>query len=98
MDNSKEIQKPIERIELLEDKLSKLSINEAKEVTMTNCSVGDIALGSDCKLDIQDSTVGTVIDTDIDDADSRIDDLEGRLDEVNSSIDEAESRLEELDE
>lgn len=66
----------------------------AKEVTLTNCPIGNITVGASCKLDLQNCSVGSVVDTDIDDADSRLDDLECRLDEINDRIDETESRLE----
>ena len=53
MDNSDQIKELMERIEFLECKLSKISLNEAKEVILTNCPIGDIAAGNDCKLDLK---------------------------------------------
>lgn len=92
MDNN-QIQNLIERIEALENQLSKISFNEAKEVTITNCPIGDITVGNDCNLNFQNCPTGMVIDTDIEDADSRIDELESRLDDVNLRIDETELKL-----
>lgn len=97
MDNDELIKNLVERIECLERKMNSISLNAAKEVTFTNCPVGNIAVGADCKLDLQNCSIGTVVDADIDDADSRLDDLEGRLDEINVRIDETKSRLEKND-
>ena len=69
MDNSDQIKKLTERIEFLECKLSKISLNEAKEVILTNCPIGDIATGNGCNLDFQNCSIGAVMDADIDDAD-----------------------------
>lgn len=93
-----QIKELLERIEILERKLSKISFNEAKEVTLTNCPIGDLSIGNNCKMDFQNSSIGSVMDTDIEDAACRIDDLESRLEEVNARIDEAESRMDEMEE
>jgi len=82
-----------ERIKVLENKLDNISFSEAKEITMTNCPIGDVQTGNDCQLNFESCPIGTVIDSDIDEADSRLDDLECRLDEINTSIDEAEARI-----
>lgn len=76
MDNDDKIKNLEERIKTLEDKLNKIAFNEAKEVILTSCPIGEIVLGDSCKLDFQHCPVGSVIDTDIDDAESRLDDLE----------------------
>ena len=94
MESSEQIKNLAERIEYLEQKLASISFDTAKEVIFTNCPIGDIAVGSGCKFDLQNCSVGAVVDADIDDADSRLDDLESRLDEINDRIDETESRLE----
>lgn len=84
-----------ERIYQLEQKLSSLSLNEAKEIVIHNSQVSNLNVGDECKIDFHHCPIGTVVDADIDDADSRLDDLESRLDEINSQIDEAESKLDE---
>ena len=81
------------RIELLEYKLGKIVFSEAKEITMTNCPIGEVYTGNDCSLAIQGSSIGSVIDTDIDNAEGALDDLESRLDDIKSSIEEVESNL-----
>lgn len=96
MDSSDQFQELRERIEFLERKLSNISFHEAKEVILTNCPIGDISVGNDCKLDFKTCSIGGVIDADIEEADSRIEDLESRLDEINDRIDETESRLDEI--
>lgn len=97
MDNNDQIQKLEERIKYLENMLNNITFNEAKEVALTNCPIGEITIGQNCKLVFQQCSIGSVIDTDIDDADSRIDDLESRLDEINDKIDETEDKLDELE-
>lgn len=97
MDNSEQIKNLVERMECLEQKLASISLNAAKEVIFTNCPIGDIAVGDGCKLDLQNCTIGAVVDENIDDADSCLDDLECRLDEINERIDEAEIKLEKND-
>ena len=85
-----------ERIKVLEEKLNKITFNEAKEVTITNCAIGEVNTGNNSSLNIQTSSIGSVINDDIDEAEERLDELESRLDEINGGIDEAESKLGEL--
>lgn len=97
MDNYEKIKNLEERIKRLEDIINKITFNEAKEIVFTSCSIGEIMLGNDCKLNFQHCPVGSVIDTDIDDAESHIDDLESRLIDINNEISDIESRIEAVD-
>jgi len=98
IENSK-ISELEERIKILEEKLNQITItfSEAKEVTMTSGPIGEIHITSDCTLNIQNSSIGSVIDINLDEAEDRLDELEGRLDELNDGIDEAEEKLDELE-
>ncbi len=96
MDDRDKIKELMERIEILEYKLSKIFLNEANEIIMTNCPIGDISIGTDCKINFQNCSIGGIMDADIDDAASRIEDLDCRLDDVNDRIDEAEARIDEI--
>ena len=96
MDDRDQIQELSKRVEMLEYMLSKISLNEAKQVILTNCPIGEIAVGNDCKIDFQNCSIGSVMDADIDEAEVRMDDLESRLEEVNDRMDETESRMNEI--
>ena len=85
-----------QRVLALEEKLDRIHFSEAKEVSMSGCSVGEIRVGGGCDLDFKGCSVGASFTGDMDDADERLDDLESRLDEINGGIGEARSRLEAL--
>lgn len=97
MDHDDKIKNLEERIKTLEDKLNKIAFNEAKEVILTSCPIGDIVLGDGCNLNFQHCPIGSVIDKDLDEAESRLDELECRIDDMNSKIDETESRIDDID-
>lgn len=89
-----QIQQLVKRMELLEQKLSQIKFSEAKEVVMSNCSVGDMVVGNDCKVELQNCSVGVVMDMDdVEDAEDRLDDIESRLVDVNQMLDKVEQRL-----
>lgn len=85
-----------ERIEKLEKLFEHLCINQCKEITFTNCSLGDIKLGDNCNITANSCSVGGVI-SDIEDAESRVGDLESRIEDILADIDEAGTRLDTLE-
>ena len=86
------------RIKVLEEYFSKIKINEAKEITMTNCPIGDISVESNQgNMNFQNCSIGSVLDGDIDENEDRLDELEGRLTEINDRIDETEAKIDELE-
>ena len=56
-------------------------------------AIGHINTGSECQIDIESSSIGSVIDSDIEDAEDRLDDLECSLDDLTSQIDDVEQNL-----
>lgn len=86
------IQSLEKRIEKLENLLEHMCIRQCKEISLSNCPIGDIELGDNCNINLQTCSVGTMI-PDIDEAENRIEDLESRLDAVLTDLDEAECRL-----
>lgn len=89
------IQSLEKRIEKLENLLEHLCIHQCKEISLTDCSLGEIKLVNNCNITLNDCAVGGVI-PDVEDAECRIDDLEGRLEDILADIDEAETRLDSL--
>jgi len=86
------------RIKILEEKLDKIKFSEAKEITMTSCSIGEVYANQSCTLSIS-GTIGSVfnsVEEDIDEAEGRLDELESRLEEINENIGDAEAKLDGL--
>lgn len=69
------IQSLEKRIEKLENLLKHLCIHQCKEISLTDCSLGEIKLADNCNITLNDCTVGGVI-PDVEDAERRVDDLE----------------------
>ena len=90
------IQSLEKRIEKLEDLLEHMCIQQCKEISLSNCPIGDIKLGDNCNITLQTCSVGAMI-PDIDEAENRIDDLESKLDELLTDLDEAECRLDDFE-
>ncbi len=84
------------RIEKLEKLFEHLCINQCKEITLTNCSLGDIKFGDNCNITLNSCAVGGVI-SDIEEAESRVGDLESRIEDILVDIDEAGTRLDTLE-
>lgn len=86
-----------ERIKALEDFFNKMTFSDEKEITLSKCPIGNLHLGANSKVDVKNGPIGSIIDTNIDDAEDRLDELESKLDDINANIDDAESRLDGLD-
>lgn len=92
MEKDEYIQGLEKRIEKLENILEHLCVQQCKEISMTNCPIGDIKLGDNCNITLNACAVGAMI-PDIDDAENRLDEVENRLDEVMADLDDVENRL-----
>lgn len=85
-----------ERVEKLEKLFEHFCMNQCKEITITNCPLGDIRLGDHCNITLNECPVGGVV-SDIEDAESRVDDLENRVEDILADIDQAETCLDILE-
>ena len=74
MENNK-IAELEERIKILEEKLNYINFNEAKEIIMTNCAIGGINTGHYCDLNFENSSIGGVSESDIDEEESVSEDV-----------------------
>jgi len=101
MDNDKILELE-ERIRVLEEMLKKITfseVGEAKEIILTNCSLGEIIVGNNQgKVIFEKCDIGACIDGDIDEIEGRLDEAEDRLQDISAGIDDAEARLDELEE
>lgn len=79
-----------ERVERLENFIGKMTIGEGL-ISFNDCTLADIYVSDGCNLSFSDCPVGTVIPSDIDDAEDRIEDLEERLQNIVEQIDDIEN-------
>ena len=86
-----------ERIRFLEEKLSNISFGDNNSITISSCSFGTAEFGDNCDVCFQNSTAGSVINCEFDDAEDKLDEIESRIDDVESRIEDLESQIDELD-
>ena len=91
------IQSLEKRIEKLENILEHLCIQQCKEISMSNCLIGDFKLGNNCNITMEASSVGSIIPDDIEGAEGRIADLECSLEDVIVLLEDAEARFDGLE-
>ena len=72
-------------------------VQQCKEISLTDCRIGDFKIGDNCNITLQTCSVGSIIPDNIEDAACRVADLECILDDVIANLEDAETRLNDLE-
>jgi peptidoglycan hydrolase CwlO-like protein len=95
MELEKIIQELEERIKFLEEKLNHIVLSDNNTITISSCSFGTVAFGDNCEANFHNSSAGSVINGNFEDAEDKLDEIESRIDDAESRMDELESRIDE---
>lgn len=98
MENLEYIRQLEQRILELEQFINNINFGKKNDIHIANCPIAAINIGEGCNLSFNGSSVGSVMQGDIDDAENRVDDLECRIEDIKCLINDAEQQIEDMKE